>query len=87
VGVIKELVLLPVAPARFTVWVIDQVAQDVDRRQNSPQARMERLREIEAARERGEIHEEEAAQLEAAIIEEASPQRPAIEKEEGADDG
>ena len=43
----KQLVLLPVAPVRFTVWVMDKVAQDVDHRLNSPQARMQRLREID----------------------------------------
>jgi hypothetical protein len=40
----KQLVLLPVAPARFRVWVMEQVAQDVDHRLYSPQAHMQRLR-------------------------------------------
>jgi hypothetical protein len=88
----KQLVLLPVAPVRFTVWVMDQVAQDVDHRLNSPQARMQRLREIEEARERGELHEVQAAELEAQIIGEATTPSTlgspttAIEKEEGAED-
>lgn len=86
-GIVRELVLLPVAPARFTVWVIDQVAQDVDRTQNSPQARMKRLREIEDARERGELNEEQAAELEAQILEEASSPPETISKEEGAQHG
>ena len=91
-GLIKELALLLVAPVRFTVWVTDKVAQDVDQRLNSPQARMQRLREIEEARERGELHDEHAAELEAQIIEEATEpsttgsSTTAIENEEGADD-
>lgn len=90
---ISQLVLLPVAPVRFTVWVMDKVAEDVERRTNSPQARMQRLREIEEARERGELHEEHAAELEAQIIEEATAPStlgtPAstIEKEGGAENG
>lgn len=81
----KELVLLPLAPVRFTVWVIDQVAQDADQRLNSPQAKMQRLREIEEARERGELHEEHAAELEAQIIEEASA--PSTIGKEGTQNG
>jgi cell division protein FtsB len=83
VGILKELALAPVAPLRFTGWVIDQVAQDVDRSQNSPQARMQRLRQIEAARDRGELNEDQAARLEAQIIEEASGPQPVVEKEGG----
>jgi hypothetical protein len=92
VGVMKELVLLPVAPVRFTTWVMDKVAQDVDHRLNSPEARIQRLREIEEARERGELHEDHAAELEAQIIEEATAPSTVgsptttIETEEGAQD-
>lgn len=86
-GVVKELVLLPAAPVRFTLWVVDQVAQDVDRRQNSPEARMRRLREIEQARDSGRLHDEHAAQLEAEILDEASGPTVVTEKEEGAQDG
>jgi hypothetical protein len=90
-GVIKELALLPVAPVRFTLWVTDKVAQDVDHRVNSPRARMQRLREIEEARERGELHEEHAAELEAQIIAQATEPSTigspttAIENQEGAE--
>lgn len=86
-GVVKELILLPAAPVRFTLWVVDQVAQDIDRRQFSPEARMRQLREIEEARDSGRLHEEHAAQLEAEIIDEASGSTSSIEKEEGAEDG
>jgi Gas vesicle protein G len=71
VGVIKEMALLPVAPLRLTVWVADKVAEQVDREQNSPQARVRRLREIEDARARGELDEEQAAELEARVLEQA----------------
>jgi cell division protein FtsB len=70
--VIKELSLLPVAPLRFTVWVAEKVAEQVDQQQNSPQARVRQLREIEQARTRGELTEEQAAELEAQVIARAS---------------
>ena len=37
-GVIKEFMLLPVAPLRFTVWVADHVADEAERKQYSPAA-------------------------------------------------
>jgi hypothetical protein len=68
VGVIKALALLPVAPLRLTVWV----AAEADQRLNSPQAYIQRLREIEDARVRGELSDEQAAELEAQVITQAS---------------
>ncbi len=82
-GLIKELVLLPVSPLRFTVWVADQVADEADRQEFSAGAGVQQLEEIEEARKRGEIDEEEAAEREGEIIEgQVSHGRP----EEG-DDG
>jgi hypothetical protein len=74
VSLFKELVLLPVAPLRFTVWVAEQLADEADRRQNSPAARAQQLRRIDEARRRGEIDEEEAATLEGEMLESAMSQ-------------
>jgi hypothetical protein len=71
-GVIKELALLPLAPLRFTVWVADKVAEQADRELNSPEARVRRLQAIEQARLRGELDDEQAAELEAQVIAQAS---------------
>ena len=68
-GLISQLALLPVAPLRFTVWVADKVAEEVERQEFSPGAGVRKLDEIQQARERGEISEEEAAELEGRIIE------------------
>jgi hypothetical protein len=88
VGLIKELVLLPVAPLRFTVWVADQVAQEAERQQFSPGARVQQLEEVEEAREKGELDEEEAADIEGEIIEQhVSPATPIPEGEEDAQRG
>ena len=69
VGLMKQLVMLPVAPLRLTVWVGDKVAEQVDREQSSPEAHMRRLREIDEKRQHGELDEEQAAEAEAKIIE------------------
>jgi Gas vesicle protein G len=87
VGLIKELVLLPVAPLRFTVWVADQVAEEADRQQYSPEAGMQQLEEIEEARERGELDEQEAGELEGEIIEQQVSRAQPAEDEEGAQGG
>jgi hypothetical protein len=55
VGLIRQLALLPLAPLRFTVWVGDKVAEQVEREQSSPEAHMRQLREIDEKRERGEL--------------------------------
>ncbi len=87
-GVLKELVLLPIAPLRFTVWVADQVAQEADRRQFSAPAVMQQLDELEQARERGELDEDRAAQLEGELLQQqASRARRAAGEEEASHDG
>jgi hypothetical protein len=72
VGVIKEVALLPVGPLRFIVWVADKVAERADHEENSPEARLRRLQEIDNARGRGELTDEQAAELEAQVIAQAS---------------
>lgn len=71
-GLIRELTLLPVAPLRFTVWVAGKVAEEADRRQYSPAAFVQRLREVEDAHARGELDDAQAAELEAQVITQAS---------------
>jgi hypothetical protein len=70
VGVIKEVLLLPLAPVRFTAWVAEKVAEEADREMFSPAAMARRLQEVEEALERGEIDEQQAEELEARILEE-----------------
>jgi hypothetical protein len=70
-GVVKELALLPLAPLRFTLWVADRVAEQVEREHTSPQALVRRLQEIERARASGEIDDGQAAELEALVLEQS----------------
>jgi hypothetical protein len=69
---IRELTLLPVAPLRFTVWVAGKVAEQADHEQNSPEAIVRQLQEIEQARLRGELDDEQAAELEVQVLGRAS---------------
>ena len=71
-GMIRGMALLPLAPLRFTVWVAGKVAEQADQQHNSPEARVRRLREIEDARARGDLNEDQAAELEARVLAEAS---------------
>ena len=91
-GLIKELVLLPAAPLRFTVWVADKVAEEVDRQEFSPAAGVQKIEETEERRGRGEIGEEEAAEVEGEILEQqVARAQPEVEEdtepEEGDRDG
>ena len=87
-GLIKELVLLPVAPLRFTVWVSEKVAEEADREQYSTGAGVQKLEAIEEAREKGEVDEEEAAELEGEVLEQQmAPATPTAEEEEDAEGG
>jgi Gas vesicle protein G len=70
-GVTKELALLPVAPLRFTIWVAHKVAEQVEHERSSPQAIARRLHEIDEARARGELDEEQVAELEAEVLAQA----------------
>jgi hypothetical protein len=88
VGLIGHLLLLPAAPLRFTLWVAEQVAEEADRQQYSAGAGVQQIEAIEEAREKGELDEEQAAELEGEIIEQqAERAQPTDQPEEGAQDG
>lgn len=86
-GLISQLVLLPAAPLRFTVWVADKVAEEVERQEFSPGAGVRKLEEIEQARERGEISEEEAAEAEGQILEQQMSAPTLSKSGKGLDNG
>jgi hypothetical protein len=67
---IKELLLLPVAPVRGTMWVAERIADEVDREQYSGGAAVKELDQIEEAQKRGELDEQEAAERQEEIVEE-----------------
>jgi gas vesicle protein GvpG len=68
VGVIKGLLLLPLAPVRGTVWVAEQLAAEAERQLDPRAVRQRSLLELEARRLEGEIGDEEYDRLEEEIL-------------------
>ena len=67
-GLIANVLLLPLVPVRGVLWVVDVIADEADRRlaeQESPSRQLEQLGAAVAA---GEISPEEVERLEAEII-------------------
>ena len=68
-GLITGLLLLPLAPVRGTVWIAEQILEQAEAELNDEAAIREQLEAIQAAREAGEIGEEEAAAAEDLLLE------------------
>jgi len=67
-GLIKEIVLLPVAPVRGTLWVAELIADQVEQERYSGGAAVAQLDEVEQAKQRGDLDEEEAAERQEQIL-------------------
>jgi hypothetical protein len=67
-GLIKELLLLPLAPVRGTVWVAEQLAAEAERQLDPRAARRRALHELEQRLASGEIDEEEYERLEDEVL-------------------
>lgn len=68
-GLITALVLLPLAPMRGVLWVAEQITEEVNRQYYGEGAIVKQLRQVEQARETGELDEEEAAEREEELLE------------------
>lgn len=68
-GLITGLLTLPLAPVRGTIWIAEQILEQAEAELNDPGAIREQLEAIQAAREAGEISEEEAAAAEDLLLE------------------
>jgi hypothetical protein len=69
VGLITGLLTLPLAPVRGTVWLAERIQEQAEAEFYDEDAIRARLMEIDAAREAGEIGEEEATQAEDELLE------------------
>ena len=67
-GLITGLLTLPLAPVRATVWLAEQIAEQAEAELYDEGAIRAGLMELEAAREAGELDEEEIAEAEDALI-------------------
>lgn len=68
-GLLTGLLGLPLAPIRGTIWVADQVLQEAERQYYDPAAIRRSLEEVEQARQRGDLSEDEARAQEEELIE------------------
>ena len=67
-GLITGLLTLPLAPVRGTVWIAEQLLEEAERQLNDPASIERQLVEAEAAHERGELTDEELADLEDELL-------------------
>ena len=67
-GLLSGLVLLPLAPVRGVAWVAEVLAEEADRQLEEQQSPQRRLAELDVLRASGRITDEDAARMEADII-------------------
>jgi hypothetical protein len=68
-GLITGLLTLPLAPVRGTIWIAERIAEQAEAELNDEGAIVAQLMEIDAARQAGEISEQEAAEAEDVLLE------------------
>jgi hypothetical protein len=68
-GIVSGLLLLPIAPVRGVGWIANVLAEEAERELESRESPERALADLEAKRANGEISEEDAAALEAELIE------------------
>jgi hypothetical protein len=68
-GLISGLLLLPLAPARGTVWIAERVQDQAEAELYDEDAIRQQLMELETLHEAGEIDDEELALAEDALVE------------------
>ena len=68
-GLITGLLTLPLAPVRGTVWLAERIQEQAEAELYDEDVIRAQLMEIEAARDAGEISEEEATQAEDQLLE------------------
>jgi cytochrome c-type biogenesis protein CcmH/NrfG len=68
-GLLTGLLTLPLAPVRGTVWVAEQVQQEAERQYYDPAVIRRQLEDVEELRSTGQITDEEAEEMEDALVE------------------
>jgi hypothetical protein len=69
VGLISGLLTLPLAPVRGTVWIAERILEQAEAEMGDEGAILAQLMEIDAARQAGEVSEQEAAEAEDILLE------------------
>ena len=68
-GLIGALLKLPLAPVTGTVWVAERLQEQAEAEYYDEGAIQAQMREVDAARQAGEIDEADAARLEDELLE------------------
>ena len=74
-GLLKSLVLLPLAPVRGVVWVAERVAEQAERELYDPAAIRSQLEDLAFALETGEIDDAEYDRAESALLDRLAARR------------
>jgi len=82
VGLFKEILLLPLAPARGTVWVAEQLAEEADRRLYDEDNIKRELVQLEIDEADGLISAEERECAESNLLERLAVARQRAAEEE-----
>ena len=67
-GLLTGLLTLPLAPLRMTVWVAEQLLEEVERELADPARVEQELDEAQAMYDRGEITDDELAVIEDELL-------------------
>jgi hypothetical protein len=67
-GLLSGLLTLPLAPVRGTVWIAERLLEEAERELNDPAAIERQLAAAEAAHARGELSDDELADVEDALL-------------------
>ena len=67
-GLLKELVLLPLAPVRGVAWLSERIAEAAELERGDPESIRRQMIDAELAYERGDIDERELARIEESLL-------------------
>lgn len=82
-GLFTGLLGLPLAPLRGTLWVAEQVLQQAEEEYYDPARIREQLEAVERARAAGELSEDEATEIEDALVDRLVHSRSRTTRQEG----
>lgn len=68
-GLFTGLLTLPLAPVRGTIWVAEQIQEEAERQYYDPARIRRELEQVDELRQAGELTDEDAEQLEDALVE------------------
>ena len=67
-GLLSAIVTLPLAPLRGTIWIANVLLEESERQMRDPAFVEQQLLEAEAAYERGDLTDEEFAEIEDELL-------------------